>query len=301
MLLSVPLKTILIYHADAQNETIPESYQICDGRTLTSAQQDINPGSTYVLPDLRNKFLLGADVTKTVAAAGLDTDVVTDAPGPKAIGGSNVHTLSIAELPVHNHTATTASAGAHTHTGTVTDSGGAHTHTNSETSAGAHTHVGSSLSSAGAHTHAGSTADSGGSHTHTITDPGHAHTLATAAGGSSNALNSYFTRMSQFADYGNQGTLAGGTGISINAGGAHTHTLTLTSDGSHTHTLTVASDGAHTHTITIDSGGAHTHSMSIVSDGAHTHTMTVGNTGSGTAFDNRPRYYGVIFIMKVKK
>jgi hypothetical protein len=45
-LLSVPLKIVLMYHADVQDESIPAGYEICDGRLLNASQQDINPGGT---------------------------------------------------------------------------------------------------------------------------------------------------------------------------------------------------------------------------------------------------------------
>jgi hypothetical protein len=33
-------------------------------------------------------------------------------------------------------------------------------------------------------------------------------------------------------------------------------------------------------------------------NGDHTHTATIASTGDGTAFDNRPAYYTLAFIMK---
>ncbi|GBR77286.1 hypothetical protein NO2_1690, partial [Candidatus Termititenax persephonae] len=74
-------------------------------------------------------------------------------------------------------------------------------------------------------------------------------------------------------------------------------------------------DLAHTHSVDIpnytgDSGGAsadHTHSVALSGNtGAnsvnHTHSVTLsgntGNTGSGTAFDNRPSYYSLIYIRR---
>jgi microcystin-dependent protein len=108
-LLSVPLKVILPWHADLQNETPPLEYAICDGRTLNSSQQDINPGGSYTTPDLRHMFLVGADLTKAAgtAAAGVNTgniNAAAGAPGPKGTGGENQHTTVQNEMPPHAHT-----------------------------------------------------------------------------------------------------------------------------------------------------------------------------------------------------
>lgn len=108
-LLSVPLKTILDWHADIQNDTPPTDYAICDGRTLNSSQQDINPGGSYTVPDLRNVFLLGADITKTAGTAGASVgsgseSLAAGAPGPKGTGGENSHILATSELASHTHT-----------------------------------------------------------------------------------------------------------------------------------------------------------------------------------------------------
>lgn len=82
--------------------------------------------------------------------------------------------------------------------------------------------------------------DSGGAHTHTITDSGHTHT---------DTYNT-FTAGSSFQQYtggigltvNNSSTTTGSatTGISINSGGAHTHTV---SGAPAVGTLTAASDG----------------------------------------------------------
>lgn len=277
-LLSVPLKTILMYHADNTGESIPASYQVCDGTTLGIGTHDIGGGAaSYTVPDLRNKFVLGADITKGVGNAGDTSNTSGGAPGPKGTGGSHNKTLAIGELPAHTHTGSTASNGAHVHSGSTADSGGAHIHSASE-------------STAGAHTHAGSSADTGGAHSHTITDPGHALMGEYCANPGYNGRPNYITGGNPGSDGGIRDQLGElqTTGITVNSGGTHSHTLTLASDGTHSHTITVASGGAHTHTLT------------LVSDGAHTHTFTSDATGSGTNFDTRPRYYGVVFIMKVR-
>jgi len=108
---------------------------------------------------------------------------------------------------------------------------------------------------------------------------------------------------------------------------SHTHSFSTTtgSNGSHTHTGTTNTTGAHTHTLnaggtaypqsspnqgnqlgvanasaTTSSAGAHSHTLNVDSAGSHTHSVsgTTGSTGSTTAFDNRPAYMALAYIMK---
>lgn len=79
-----------------------------------------------------------------------------------------------------------------------------------------------------AHTHTGSTASSG-AHTHAITDPGHSHTYNnTIIGG--NIYTDHSGNDTQ-QGYNYPQTSTSGTGISIQSGGAHTHTVTVDSTG----------------------------------------------------------------------
>lgn len=165
------------------------------------------------------------------------------------VGGT---TLTVANLPSHTHTATTASAGAHSHTA---QSAGSHTH--DENSAGSHTHT---ENSTGAHTHTRGTMEITGS-------------FAGAGEGAGFCSGAF--------------TTPGRTGAIVNNSGdrdnlyeftaSKTWTGSTSSAGSHKHTIDSA--GSHKHTIV--SAGAHTHSTD--SKGAHTHTITVSSTGSGTA------------------
>jgi microcystin-dependent protein len=112
------------YDAGAGAGNPPPGYEICDGRTLTSGQHDFGGGS-LLLPDLRNKYTLGADITKTdgtfVSAGG---DPVSDSPGIGGSGGSNRVTLATADIPSHSHTVSGNTGNSnvslnHSHTGTT--------------------------------------------------------------------------------------------------------------------------------------------------------------------------------------
>lgn len=196
--LSVPLKSIIMYHADTTNEPIPSSYEACDGRLLGIGTHDIGGGtSTYQLPDLRNRFILGADITKGVGVTGGLTDAAADAPGPKATSGANSASLSIGNLPAHSHTVT----------GTPSLTG-----------------------------------------TPSITDPGHTH------GGGNYLHSGGIASVSVGAAYDANPIPSATTGITVGIGSL------------------VAGIGS----------------------------LGTANTGAGTALDIRPRYYGLVFLMKVR-
>jgi len=240
---AAPLKSMIIFWIDAPNETAPTGWAYCDGRTLSAAEQDINPGGTYTLPNMLNMFPLGADPTKalTQAPAALGSgniDAAAGAPGAKAVGGSNQITLASGNLPAHTHDVQLS-------TSLVSD----------------HLHAGSTLSGL---------VNEAGAHTHAVIDPGHMHTYQrTESGGVERwRLEQSFTGgYDNIQDY---IINPAKTGISIASAGGHTHTVTLTGN--------------------TGVAGGHSHSVA----GA------TSSVGSGSALDNRSRYIGVVWIMKVK-
>lgn len=246
---------------------------------------------------IEGRFLLGANATYSLGST----------------GGAATVTLTVNQIPSHNHSASTANAGSHTHTAT-TASAGAHTHSVSGTaaSAGNHTHT-ITVNSGGAHSHTASS-NSAGAHTHTrgtmeisgtiISTDDNEVLFGPEIVSSTGAL--YLTHVERGHGYLPAGSGGAGyqglaftasrswTGATSSAG-AHSHTITVNNGGAHSHTASSATTGAHTHTVsgTAASAGAHTHTMTVGSAGAHTHTVTVANTGSGQAHSNMPPYLAV--------
>ena len=110
-----------------------------------------------------------------------------------------------------------------------------------------------------------------------------------------------------------------------NKGGEDAVTLSASQMPQHNHTFTTSSNGNHTHQIErlpYDSQGSgismqsmggssnndegwtgvdtRTRGASISTNGNHNHSGTTDNTGSSTAHENRPAYYAIAYIMRVK-
>lgn len=111
----VPIGTVLM-HAGA---TLPRGYLACDGsqisrttysalfNAITTAWGSGNGTTTFHLPDLRDRFPVGAGSTYGLAAS----------------GGEATHALSAAEMPSHDHGGATGNAGNHSHGFTTNVSG----------------------------------------------------------------------------------------------------------------------------------------------------------------------------------
>jgi len=124
-LISLPLKAIVGLDATAANEAIPSDLEYCDGRTLSAGTHDIGGGvSSFTLPELRNRRLLGADPTKGFGVAGDLTDTPGGGPGPGATGGASTGAPGNTHMPPHSHSASTDAFGGHNHVWTVFGSGG---------------------------------------------------------------------------------------------------------------------------------------------------------------------------------
>jgi len=209
--------------------SIPSGWYLCDGNNST--------------PDLRNRFVVGAGSSYAVGAT----------------GGADSVTLTTNEIPSHNHSGSTGSAGSHSHTysGTSSTHGG-HSHSFSATTG-----------SSGSHSHTGTTSGAGA----------HSHTVRL---GINRDQQPYLASPSQ-----------GGSGDynqSTSSVGDHTHSFTTSTVASHTHSVsgTTGSSGSH----------SHTYSGTTASNGSHTHSVSIGNTGGGGAHENRPPYYALAYIMK---
>lgn len=75
--------------------SIPTGWALCNGQ---------NVSGYGVVPDLRNRFLVGAGDTYSVAATGGNTSVTTSAGGGHNHGGNTGDTtLTVGQLPAHGH------------------------------------------------------------------------------------------------------------------------------------------------------------------------------------------------------
>lgn len=208
------------------NKTANAQCAVSGGRGATAAA-DFAANKTITLPDCRGGGPFGLTTMGNSDGANMGSTVFSNgnATTPCSLGGSNSHTLITGEVPSHTHAGTTNGGGDHNHGGLV-GAGGDHNH--------------------------GGLVGSGGAHTHTITDLGHTHTTSTFlidAG-----TNGATTGTAHHSTSTGSGTGSSTTGISINSGGAHDHSISAS--GTHDHAI--SSSGTHTHTFTTDAAGGGT-------------------------------------------
>lgn len=227
-------------------------------------------------------------------------------------GGNAYHTLTIAELPAHNHSATETAAGGHTH-GASTGSAGAHAHSGSALEDGAHAHD-ASTGTAGAHAHSGSALEAGahahnastgtaGSHDHassmgtagahdhggdlrTARDGAHSHGGTTDYAGSHAHTRGSMNITGSFSGIGDNGAEPSYSGAFYKTGG---RTVPVSNSGdpdyvtgfdaSRSWTGSTSSNGNHHHSFTTSYEGDHTHIFTIKSDGGHYHSLTISKAG----------------------
>lgn len=151
----------------------------------------------------------------------------------------------------------------------VDDTGGENTHALTTAELAAHNHV---LNDPG---HIHSITDPG--HDHFVIDPGHAHTLTTDDPG--DHQHDVLNLPLNVGGVGGAGAIAGdgtfgGSGLS----GAHTHTGNTNSVDTN---------------VTVDVNQT---DITIVS---HQTGITMADAGSGTAHENRPPYYALLFVIKL--
>lgn len=114
---------------DFAGSTIPSGWLLCGGQSLTrSAYPDLfaalgtaygsASSTTFSLPDLRGRVTAGRDFTSGTTADRLTSTMTPNGTSLGAVGGTQTHTLTEAQMPAHTHTVTgtTNTTGAHTHT-----------------------------------------------------------------------------------------------------------------------------------------------------------------------------------------
>ena len=173
-------------------------------------------------------------------------------------GGAVYHTLTVQEMPAHDHSATETAAGGHTHEAS-TGSAGAHSHSGSTNNAGNHYHTGTT-NGAGSHSHTRGSMNITGSFSG-VGDVG-------AEPSYSGAFYKTGERSVPISDRGDPDYVTGfdasrsWTG-STSSSGNHHHSFTTSYVGDHTHSFTIKSDGGHYHSLTISKAGDHAHSVTI--------------------------------------
>lgn len=180
-----------------------------------------------------------------------------DSYAANTTGGSATKSISVNNLPAHNHT---VNASTHSHSVT-TAGGGSHTHTASSNTTGAHTHKRGTMNITGSIVNAAGDND-----------------LLIEADQITNSgalrLENYRTKYK--GGYVSSEPQVGYDTLSFDASRTGAWTGETESKGNHAHTITVNSVGNHTHTVTINNGGSHTH--------------TTNNTGGSQPLNILPPY-----------
>jgi hypothetical protein len=198
----------------------------------TSSDGDWTAAKAITLPDFRSRSLFGVDgqgfsntnrLTGTTFQTGNATTI-------GSTGGSPITTLTLAQIPSHNHSITDPG---HTHSVTVAN----HIH-------GATT----GIVAAGAHNHGGTT-DTVNAHTHTTP---YAGTLAALPIGSPSG-----------------GQIATGASSVTSAAGSHSHSITTDTFAAHTHTATTTIGAAGGFTAATTSNAAGITSVAVGGGGSH--------------------------------
>src|SRR5574340_1047963 len=87
---------------------IPSGFEVCDGSVIAQANHDFGAIGSITLPDLRNRFVIGANSATTIGQAGVavtdsNIDSAAGAPGPQGVGGENQHVMTVSEMASHQH------------------------------------------------------------------------------------------------------------------------------------------------------------------------------------------------------
>lgn len=96
---AVPIGAVLDWFRPASSVALPSGFAVCDGSTITAANHDFGTGGSITLPDLRNKFIVGANDGAADASGGSPST----APGIRGQGGANEVTLSAVQSGVGAH------------------------------------------------------------------------------------------------------------------------------------------------------------------------------------------------------
>lgn len=103
----VPIGAVIDWWRPNNSYPIPEGYQICDGTIVTDLE---SPLVNQKLPDLRNKFVLGARDLSYVGQEGGSTfhnHLITSMNAPTTTNGNHDHTVDppykITESSTHKH------------------------------------------------------------------------------------------------------------------------------------------------------------------------------------------------------
>ncbi len=318
-----PIGGIVQWAGTSSFITNNEYWHLCDGSSLSqSAYADLyanltngglsfpygaNPsGTTFLLPDLRNRIGIAAGNLYNRGATGGTKDSVTISHG---------HNTNVSNQPNHVHNV--VAGGTHGHEipnqaahGHETPSAGEHTHGGETGGQGGHGHA--ETGNVGNHGH-GETGNEG-QHGHSTNNGGaHRHTYQRrnnqAEYGNRNSRSSRTDRQNASTSYnGNHRhgvNNAGNHRHNIPGGGQHRHNIANAAN--HTHNIPDQANHNHGDTQT---AGNHSHGGNVANTPNHGHNM--GNAGShghnvaivanGQSGTNRnlPPYMGLFYIIRIK-
>jgi len=307
----------------------PNGWLICNGQAvsqttyvdlyniLTDEGTDFpygpNPsGSTFIIPDLRDRFL----VTSGGTAGG--TGYIRGATGGQRDASVITHNHTVTNDPVADHTHPISDHTGHTH---PNDPVAAHAHNNDPTGDHAHT-----VNTGGSHSHTVNAQNAPHGHTVNAANAPHAHPSRGNNAPHRHSINGFGTTPAnrpsviildddrQPGPRGTQNTNTANAphGHTVNARNApHGHPLRA-SNAPHAHPSRTHPGHAHPsrnagdHTHNNDPAGAHTHvnnpgssdDHTLGDRGGHTHDVNADPAGDPATAKNLPPYFGLFYIIK---